>query len=308
MKTSSLRALPSPLPLLSGPATALRVTGRSSRGALLEGTVPLENPQGWWTGAWRPAAMPASWFWCCSVLLWGLTLEETGLWGSEASLHRVCSYLLFKVKKRESLPSWDTPLPPIFLGTPPPQPGWLAIVTLAVGSGAEKRMETGEARRPSPFSPSSGFRSRLSPHTSPRSRVPTVWRHLCYFAFSTVSTFPDDSPLEMDVFITLEDKLTAIQAHGLFRYFSASHANACSDNRADQRMPSGLPGAVGGSPGQSSRSIWLEVRKSGCFPPLKSWVKRVTSQDTGKTQQEIFKCFPSITLLKSIYVPSPHLL
>lgn len=36
VKTSSLWALPSPLPLISVPAAALRATGRSSRGALLE--------------------------------------------------------------------------------------------------------------------------------------------------------------------------------------------------------------------------------------------------------------------------------
>ena len=142
------------------------------------------------------------------------------MWGSEAALHRVCSYLLFKVKKRDSLPSWHTPFPPIFLGTPPPQPGWLATVTLALwglewGRGWRLEKPGGPGPSPPPLGSDPGI-----PRTPARGPGCRQFEGISAVLHSvSVSTFPDDSPLEMDVFITLEDKLTAIQAHGFLGTF-----------------------------------------------------------------------------------------
>ena len=83
----------------------------------------------------------------------------------------------------------------------------------------------------------------------------TGLRHLAVLHSVSVSTFPYDRPLEMDVFYYVRGQTHSFSSTWLFRYFSASHAKACGDDRADQRMSSGFPGAVGGSPGQSSSSI-----------------------------------------------------
>ena len=153
-------------------------------------------------------------------------------------------------------------------------------------------MAPGEAKRPSPFSASPGFRSRLSPHSSPRTRVSTGLRHLAVLHSVSVSTFPYDRPLEMDVFITLEDKLTAFQAHGFLGTFLHLTQRPVVMTELIRGCPLGSWGLWAGV--QDSPPLPSEVRKSRYFPPLalKSWVKRVASQDTGKTQQEIFKCFP----------------
>ena len=215
--------------------------------------------------------------------------------GLRGLLHHACSHLLFKVKKRgwDSFPNGDTPLPPVFLGTPPPQPRLAGHGHQGSGGSRRgKRVEPGEAKRPSLFSASPGFRSRLSPHASPRTRVSTVLRHLAVLHSVSVSTFPCDRPLEMDVFITLEDKLTAFQAHGFLGTFLRLTQRPVAITELIRRCPLGPRGPGAGV--QDSSPLPSEGRKSRYFPPpaLKSWVKRVTSQDTGKTQQEIFKCFP----------------
>lgn len=127
-----------------------------------------------------------------------------------------------KSKRGASFPSWDMPLPPSF---------WVPLLHSPAGSqghpspggfGGGREVEPGEAWRPSSFSPSSGFRSRLSPHTSLRTRVPTVLRHLCCFAFSIGVHVPVDSPLKMHVFIAAQRTKTHSYSTQLF-HFSRLH-------------------------------------------------------------------------------------